>query len=216
MKVISVNAGTSSESATAGRDRSAIDKRPQTGRVTVTALGLAVDEQADRRHHGGVDKALYAVAREELDWWSEELGRPLRNGQFGENLTTLGVEVDDAVIGERWRVGTTLLEVSMPRQPCSTFQGFMGEPRWVKRFTQHARPGAYLRVLEPGDIGAGDDVELVSRPADGVTIADMFRAPDRSPRLTVTEGCRETQPRRSVRPRPPAPRESSAAEERDA
>lgn len=175
MKVISVNAGYIERLGYGKQGRSAIDKRPQTGRVTVTTLGLAVDEQADRRHHGGVDKALYAVAREELDWWSEELGRPLRNGQFGDNLTTRGVEVDDAVIGERWRVGTTLLEVSMPRQPCSTFQGFMGEPRWVKRFTQHARPGAYLRVLEPGDIGAGDDVELVSRPPDGVTIADMFR-----------------------------------------
>ena len=175
MKVISVNAGYIERVGYGRQGRSAIDKRPQPGRVTVTTLGLAVDEQADRRHHGGVDKALYAVAREELDWWSEELGRPLRNGQFGENLTTHGVEVDDAVIGERWRVGTTLLEVSMPRQPCSTFQGFMNEPRWVKRFTQHARPGAYLRVLEPGDIGAGDDVELVSRPPGGITMADMFR-----------------------------------------
>ncbi len=176
MKVISVNAGYIERVGYGTLGRSAIDKRPQTGRVTVTTLGLAVDEQADRRHHGGVDKALYAVAREELDWWSKELGRPLRNGQFGENLTTLGVEVDDAVIGERWRVGTTLLEVSMPRDPCSTFQGFIGEPRWVKRFTHHARPGAYLRVLEPGDIGAGDDVVRVHRPVHGVSVAETFRA----------------------------------------
>jgi MOSC domain-containing protein YiiM len=176
VKVISVNAGYVERVGYSKQGRSAIDKRPQPGRVAVTALGLVVDEQGDKRHHGGIDKALYAVAREELDWWSEELGRPLRDGQFGENLTTLGVEVDDAVIGERWRVGTTLLEVSMPRIPCSTFQGFLAEPRWVKRFTHHARPGAYLRVLERGEIGAGDGVEMISRPADGVTIAQSFCA----------------------------------------
>jgi MOSC domain-containing protein YiiM len=176
MKVISVNAGRVKPVAYGSLGRSAIDKRPAAGRVAVTALGLVTDEQGDTRDHGGVDKALYAVAREELDWWSAVLDRQLHSGQFGENLTTLGVDVDDAVIGEQWRVGSARLEVSCPRIPCSTFQGFLGESHWVKRFTKHGRPGAYLRVLDPGDIGAGDDVELVHRPEHGVTIAETFRA----------------------------------------
>ena len=176
MKVISVNAGYVEPVGYGTLGRSAIDKRPIAGRVEVTPLGLSVDEHGDERHHGGIDKALYAVAREELDWWSNQLGRSLHDGQFGENLTTLGVDVDDAVIGERWRVGSTVLEVSAPRIPCSTFQGFIREARWVKRFTEHARPGAYLRVLAPGDIGAGDDVARIHRPGHGVTIAETFRA----------------------------------------
>lgn len=176
MKVISVNTGRVKPVAYGSLGRSAIDKRPASGRVAVTALGLVPDEQGDTRDHGGIDKALYAVAREELDWWSAQLGRQLHNGQFGENLTTLGVQVDDAVIGEQWRVGSAVLEVSCPRIPCSTFQGFLGEPRWVKRFTEHGRPGAYLRVLESGDIGAGDNVERVFRPEHDVTIAETFRA----------------------------------------
>jgi MOSC domain-containing protein YiiM len=176
MKVISVNAGRVKPVGYGSIGRSGIDKRPMPGRAAVTATGLATDEHGDTRHHGGIDKALYAVAREELDWWSSQLGRPLHDGQFGENVTTLGVAVDDAVIGEQWRVGSALLEVSCPRLPCSTFQGFLGEQHWVKRFTDHGRPGAYLRVLEAGEIGAGDAVERVFRPEHGVTIAETFRA----------------------------------------
>jgi MOSC domain-containing protein YiiM len=185
MKVISVNAGRVKPVGYGSLGRSAIDKRPVSGRVAVTVLGLIVDEHGDERHHGGTDKALYVVAREELDWWSAELGRSLHDGQFGENLTTLGLAVDDAVIGERWKVGSALVEVSAPRLPCSTFQGFLGEPRWVKRFTEHGRPGAYARVLEPGDIGANDAVVSVFRPAHGVTIAETFRALNGDRRLAA-------------------------------
>ncbi|MEU7335933.1 MOSC domain-containing protein [Streptomyces sp. NPDC007074] len=162
-----------------------IDKRPVTGPVRVSApgpkgvgaSGLAGDTVCDLRHHGGDDQAVYAVAREDLDDWERELGRPLANGSFGENLTTLGLDVSGARIGERWRVGAELvLEVTSGRIPCRTFQGHLGEPGWVKRFTHRAAPGAYLRVIESGEIRAGDPIEVVHRPGHEVTVAVEFRA----------------------------------------
>jgi MOSC domain-containing protein YiiM len=163
-------------------DRTAIDKRPVSGRVPVRAAGVgAVGVQGDRvvdtRHHGGPDQALYAYAVEDLRWWARELGRDLTPGTFGENLTTEGLDVTGAVIGERWRVGSggLELEVTVPRVPCATFQGWMGEPHWVKRFTAHGAPGAYLRVVAGGDAGADDDVEIVHRPEHGMTVGDVFR-----------------------------------------
>jgi MOSC domain-containing protein YiiM len=174
VKVISVNAGRIRPAAYGPQGRTAIDKRPVDGPVRVNELGMEIDEQGDTRHHGGIDQAVYAVAREELDWWSQQLGRTLRDGMFGENLTTQDVNVDEAVIGERWSIGSVLLEVSAPRIPCATFQGFLGEPRWVKRFTEHARTGAYLRVLQPGMLRAGDEVHVVHRPYHGVTVHETF------------------------------------------
>ncbi|MGW2783873.1 MOSC domain-containing protein [Streptomyces populi] len=162
-----------------------IDKRPVDGPVRVTApgpkgtggSGLAGDAVCDLRHHGGDDQAVYAVAREDLDDWERELGRTLPNGVFGENLTTLGLDVSGALIGERWRIGSGLvLEVTCGRIPCRTFQEHLGEKRWVKRFTQRGAPGAYLRVIEPGEIRAGDPVEIVHRPGHDVTVALQFRA----------------------------------------
>ncbi|MFF2380100.1 MOSC domain-containing protein [Streptomyces sp. NPDC058108] len=162
-----------------------IDKRPVTGPVRVSApgpkgvgaSGLAGDTVCDLRHHGGDDQAVYAVAREDLDDWERELGRPLANGAFGENLTTLGLDVSGARIGERWRVGAELvLEVTSGRIPCRTFQGHLDEPGWVKRFTHRAAPGAYLRVIESGEIRAGDPIEVVHRPGHEVTVAVEFRA----------------------------------------
>ncbi|MGW1756972.1 MOSC domain-containing protein [Streptomyces mirabilis] len=162
-----------------------IDKRPVDGPVRVTApgpkgvgaSGLAGDTVCDLRHHGGNDQAVYAVAREDLDDWGRELGRPLASGAFGENLTTQGLDVSGARIGERWRVGSeVVLEVTCGRIPCRTFQGHVGEQRWVKRFTQKGAPGAYLRVIEPGEIRAGDPIEVVHRPDHEVTVALAFRA----------------------------------------
>ncbi|MET7977189.1 MOSC domain-containing protein [Streptomyces mirabilis] len=162
-----------------------IDKRPVDGPVRVTApgpkgvgtSGLAGDAVCDLRHHGGNDQAVYAVAREDLDDWGRELGRPLASGAFGENLTTQGLDVSGARIGERWRVGSeVVLEVTSGRIPCRTFQGHVGEQRWVKRFTQKGAPGAYLRVIEPGEIRAGDPIEVVHRPDHEVTVAFAFRA----------------------------------------
>jgi MOSC domain-containing protein YiiM len=162
-----------------------IDKRPVDGPVRVSApgpkgvagSGLAGDAVCDLRHHGGDDQAVYAVAREDLDDWERELGRTLANGAFGENLTTRGLDVSGALIGERWRIGReVVLEVTCGRIPCRTFQAHVGEPGWVKRFTRKAQPGAYLRVIEPGEIRAGDTVEIVHRPDHGVTVALQFRA----------------------------------------
>ncbi len=162
-----------------------IDKRPVAGPVRVAApgpkgaagSGLAGDAVCDLRHHGGDDQAVYAYAREDLDVWEEELGRRLPNGCFGENLTTNGLNVSDALIGERWRIGSGLvLEVTSGRIPCRTFQGHLGERGWVRRFTRKGATGAYLRVIEPGEIRAGDPIEIIYRPEHGVTAAMEFRA----------------------------------------
>ncbi|MFE7269133.1 MOSC domain-containing protein [Streptomyces sp. NPDC057623] len=162
-----------------------IDKRPVAGPVRVAApgpkgiggSGLAGDAVCKREHHGGDDQAVYAVAREDLDEWERELGRSLANGGFGENLTTSGLDVSGALIGERWRIGSeVVLEVTCGRIPCATFQGHLGEKQWVKRFTAKGAPGAYLRVIEPGEIRAGDALEIIHRPDHEVTVALQFRA----------------------------------------
>ncbi|MGW7641618.1 MOSC domain-containing protein [Streptomyces decoyicus] len=186
MKLLTVNLGQPIPSEfTDAEGGTGIDKRPVDGPVSVAApgpkgtggSGLAGDAVVDLRHHGGDDQAVYAYAREDLDDWQRELGRELANGFFGENLTTSGVEVTVARIGERWRVGPQLLlEVTSPRIPCRTFHGWLGERGWLKRFTQAAVPGAYLRVIEAGEIRAGDAVEVVHPPDHEVTIELMFRA----------------------------------------
>ncbi|MEU2053418.1 MOSC domain-containing protein [Streptomyces bungoensis] len=162
-----------------------IDKRPAVGPVRVTApgpkgiggSGLAGDAVCELRHHGGDDQAVYAYAREDLDTWERELGRSLANGCFGENLTTGGLDVSGALVGERWRIGSeVVLEVTSGRIPCRTFQGHLGERSWVKRFTRKGVTGAYLRVIEPGEIRAGDPIEIVHRPDHDVTAALEFRA----------------------------------------
>jgi MOSC domain-containing protein YiiM len=156
-------------------NRSGIDKRPVTGRVAVHPLGLDGDVQINRRHHGGEGQAVYAYAQEDADWWAAELGRDLPAGSFGENLRTTGLDLVNAVLGDRWRVGTTLLEVTAWRIPCATFARFWDVPDLVKRFAAHGATGAYLRVLETGEIGAGDAVDVVHRPDHGITVGDGFR-----------------------------------------
>lgn len=161
-----------------------IDKRPVDAvevrdpgpRGTGLGSGVVGDDVLNARHHGGSRQAVYAVAREELDFWAGELGRDLADGCFGENLTTEGLDVDGALVGERWRVGEVLLEVSGPRTPCANFAAWMGEKGWVRRFTEHGRPGAYLAVLEPGRVAVGDPVEVVSRPDHEVTVPVVLRA----------------------------------------
>ena len=161
--------------------RTAIVKRPVQGVVAVHSLGLAGDEVADTKNHGGPDKAVHVFAREDLDWWAGELGRPLPDGSFGENLTTSGIDVNEALVGERWRIGTALFEVASIRIPCSVFANWMGlsgydNARWIRRFTAVGRPGPYLRVLEEGELAAGDEVGVEHRPDHGVTVSTMFRA----------------------------------------
>ncbi len=157
-------------------DRSGIDKRPVDGRVAVAELGLDGDVQVNRRHHGGEGQAVYAFAQEDADVWAAELDRDLPPGRFGENLRTAGLDLTGAEIGEHWRVGTTLLEVTAPRTPCANFARFWGVPDLVKRFAARGATGAYLRVLETGDVGAGDEVTVVHRPGHGVTTGLAFRA----------------------------------------
>ena len=156
-------------------EQTAIDKRPVAGRVAVRALGVDGDCQTDTEHHGGVDQAVYAYACEDADWWAAELDRTIGPGNFGENLTTSGVDVTGAVVGERWRIGTAEFRVRSPRIPCTTFQAFWGVPRLIRRFTEHGAPGAYLSVTREGELGEGDAVAVYDRPAHGLTIGDFFR-----------------------------------------
>jgi MOSC domain-containing protein YiiM len=176
-RVISVNTGRGRDADWAGRlGRTAIDKRPVTGPVDVGWLGLAGDEQSDTENHGGREQALYAYAREDLDWWVERLSRELAGGVFGENITTVGVDVTGALIGEVWRLGTAVVQVTSPRIPCAVFAGWLDERQWVKRFADAGRPGAYLRVLEEGTVRAGDAIEVIGRPDVRVTIAESMTA----------------------------------------
>jgi MOSC domain-containing protein YiiM len=158
--------------------RTAIDKRPQQGRVAVGELGLAGDTQCDTKHHGGPEQALYLYAREDIDWWEAELSREIPNGFFGENLDTAGLDVTNALIGERWRLGEVEVEVRSPRVACVTFEHRMGIPRWIKRFTRERRPGAYLKVLRTGTVGAGDPVTVLFRPDHDVTVGHSLYGSD--------------------------------------
>jgi MOSC domain-containing protein YiiM len=156
----------------------AIDKRPVDGPVRVRPLGLYADVQADRKHHGGEDQAVYAYADEDAAYFADLLDREVPPGLFGENLRTSGIDVTGAVTGERWRVGDTLeLEVTIPRTPCGTFARRMKIDKWVKRFAEEGRPGAYFRVLHSGPVSAGDPIVVTHRPAHGVTIGQIFAGP---------------------------------------
>ena len=144
-------------------------------------LGLDGDQVSDVKHHGGPDQAVYAFAREDLDWWEGELGREIRDGQFGENLTTSGLDVNEAEVGERWQVGTALFEVSSVRIPCNDFKNWQrvngfDDRAWVKRFAQQARPGPTCGCSSPASSTAGDELRVVHQPGHGVTVSMMFRA----------------------------------------
>ena len=157
--------------------RTGIDKRPVDGPVTVGPLGLEGDAILDTAHHGGLTQAVYAYAREDLDWFAELVGRAFAPGNFGENLTLDGVDATGAQLGERWQVGATLvLEVTAPRIPCSTFSGFLGIPGWVKTFARAERPGAYLRVVTPGPVAAGDPVVVTPADPGAPSVRDVFAA----------------------------------------
>ncbi|MFC0116109.1 MOSC domain-containing protein [Kibdelosporangium aridum] len=200
--VLSVNLGSAVHLPGVGM--TGIDKRPVTGPVEVRApgpsgiggSGLVGDKIIDLRHHGGDDQAVYAYAREDLDAWEAELGRPLASGAFGENLTTTGLTITEAVIGERWQVGPeVVLEVSTARVPCRTFATWLEIRGWIKTYVAKAVPGAYLRVITPGFVQAGDLIEVVHRPDHDVTVNVAFRAltrePDLLPSLLVAEALPE-------------------------
>lgn len=193
-EVVSVNVAVPGPNPAKQTGVTGIDKRPVTGPVQVRApgprgsggppSGLVGDQIFDVRHHGGDDQAVYAYAREDLDHWQTALGRPLPAGVFGENLTLAGIDVNGAPIGQEWLIGDQLrLQVSAPRIPCGTFAHWMAEQRWVVRFTEAVRPGAYLRVVADGPVRAGDPVTVLASPDHDVTVATVFRALTREPEL---------------------------------
>ncbi|HYH57979.1 MAG TPA: MOSC domain-containing protein [Thermoleophilaceae bacterium] len=189
-QLLSVNVAEVREIPWRGRMvRTGIWKFPVTGRVAVRGVNVDGDDQADRRVHGGEFQAVYAYAREDYAWWEGELGRELPPGTFGENLTVEGLDPTTARVGEQWRVGSALLEVSLPRIPCFKLGRKMEEPRFLKRFAAARRPGCYFRILEEGDIGAGDPIEVVARPGHDVTIGllNEIKLHDRSLAVRVAE-----------------------------
>jgi len=165
--IVSVNVGSIREVEFGGKTvQTGIWKSPVAGRRTVRGVNIAGDAQGDRKVHGGVDKAIYAYAAEDYLWWKEELGLEVGPATFGENLTTFGLDLNNALVGERWRAGTALLEVSEPRIPCFKLGIRMEDPGFPHLFSLVARWGAYLRIIEEGEVEAGDVIELVSRPDD--------------------------------------------------
>lgn len=176
-RLVSVNSGELCEVQWQGRTfTTGIFKTPVDGRRRVAGVQLDGDRQGAPDVHGGPTKSLYAYAREDYDWWSGQLGLTLEPGRFGENLTTTGLDLTGAVIGERWQVGSAVLRVTEPRIPCHRLGMRMGDPRFPSAFARAARPGAYLAIDTDGEIGAGDPVTTMARPKHGVTIGDVERA----------------------------------------
>jgi MOSC domain-containing protein YiiM len=173
-RVISVNVGLPRTVNWAGRSvTSGIWKEPVDGRVVVEGINLHGDDQADRRVHGGPDKAVYAYSTEDYTWWADVLGRDLGAGTFGENLTTEGLDLSACVIGQEWHVGTAVLQVAQPRQPCFKLGMRMGDANFVELFGSSGRSGTYLRIQQPGVIGAGDPIVTSPPPSHGLTVGDL-------------------------------------------
>ncbi len=183
-RVVSVNVGQPRQVRWQDRTvTTAIWKHPVNGRVPAAGVNLRGDGQADRRVHGGPTKAIYAYALEDYQWWTSQLGTPLAPGTFGENLTVAGVNLTTAIVGERWQIGTTTLRVTEPRIPCFKLGIRMGDAAFVDRFAHAARPGTYLAIEHPGDIGAGDTIHLRHRPDHRASIGDIERAYHGHPEL---------------------------------
>ena len=176
-RVESVNVGDVRTVAWRGRRvTTAIWKHPVDGRVPLRGVNLVGDDQADRRVHGGADKAVYAYATEDYAWWSDTTGE-LAPGTFGENLTTTGIHLGTCCVGDRWRVGSAVLEVAQPRQPCFKLGIRMGDDAFPGRFADAGRPGAYLRIVTPGDVGAGDEIEVDNAEPPAVAIGALVADP---------------------------------------
>ena len=175
-KVLSVNVGGVREFEYNGRPaKSAIWKTPVSGRIRVRGINVDGDIQADRDAHGGPDKAVYAYAIEDIKWWENQINQSLPYGVFGENLTTEGIDVNNSLVGERWEVGSVVLEVSEPRVPCWRLGVRMNDKLFPRYFTEALRPGAYLRIIVEGDVAAGDEIRVIEKPDHDLTIRDVFR-----------------------------------------
>jgi len=176
VQVVSVNAGSAELMQIGARTVSTgIRKRP-VERGYAGTLGLEGDVVADEKHHGGPDQALYLYSFEDYAWWAGELGNAPEPGTFGENLTLSSFGSGEVRIGDRFRAGQALVEVTAPRIPCAVFATRMGEPNWVKRFAEARRPGLYVRVLEPGEIAAGDPVERLGGGDGHPTLVELMDA----------------------------------------
>jgi MOSC domain-containing protein YiiM len=178
MKILTVNITSIVHEGewTGSEGKTGIDKRPALGPVEFAHEEVTGDVVIDRNHHGGYDQAVYAYAREDADWWEKELGQSIANGRFGENLTTSGIDVNGAIVGERWKIGTTILEVSQPRIPCRVFAGFWQRPTLIKEFMAAGKPGTYLRIIQEGHISTGDEIKVISKPQHHISIADLYAA----------------------------------------
>lgn len=161
---------------TGSEGRTGIDKRSVTGAIEFKNNGVVGDRVIDTNVHGGYEQAVYAYALEDAQWWEKEINEEIPAGRFGENLTTEGIDVNAALIGERWKIGSVILEVSQPRIPCRVFAGFWKRATLIKDFTQAARPGAYLRIIQEGTAQAGDLVEVIFKPDHKISISDLFAA----------------------------------------
>ena len=175
-KILSVNVGKPRHFDYKGRRaKSAIWKSPVNGRTFARGINLDGDDQADREAHGGFDKAVYAYAREDIVWWEQQIGRSIEFGGFGENLTTEGMEVNNALIGEHWQIGSVILEVSEPRIPCWRLGVRMQDKSFPKKFTQALRPGPYFRIIQEGELAPGDTISVLEKPKHDLTLQDVFR-----------------------------------------
>lgn len=173
MRVLSVNIAAdlhTGEPWTGSKPETGIDKRPVAHRVRLFDDHVEGDRVIDTKHHGGQYKAVYAYAREDAQWWEQELGKPIEYGAFGENLTTEGIDLTNARIGEHWRIGTAVVRVAQPRIACRVFAGFWDRPNLIKEFSDARRPGVYLEIVTAGDVGAGDAIEVLHRPTHDVTV----------------------------------------------
>ena len=161
---------------TGSEGRTGIDKQSVNGPIDFKNNGVAGDRVIDTNVHGGYDQAVYAYAQEDARWWEKEIGEQISAGRFGENLTTQGIDVTGALIGEQWKIGSVILEVSQPRIPCRVFAGFWKRATLIKEFTQAGRPGAYLRIIQEGTAQAGDAIEVIYKPDHSISIGDLFEA----------------------------------------
>ena len=161
---------------TGSEGRTGIDKRSVTGAIEFKNNGVVGDRVIDTNVHGGYEQAVYAYAREDAQWWEREINEEIPAGRFGENLTTEGIDVNAALIGEQWKIGSVILEVSQPRIPCRVFAGFWKRATLIKDFTQAGRPGTYLRIIQEGTAQAGDAIEVIFKPDHTITISDLFAA----------------------------------------
>ena len=161
---------------TGSEGRTGIDKRSVSGAIEFKDNGVVGDRVIDTNVHGGYEQAVYAYAREDAQWWEKEINEEIPAGRFGENLTTEGIDVNAALIGEQWKIGSVILEVSQPRIPCRVFAGFWKRATLIKDFTQAGRPGTYLRIIQEGRAQAGDSIEVIFKPNHTVTISDLFAA----------------------------------------